>query len=503
MIELLGSHNTRVDDIVIDSKAVLPGTLFVALKGTAKDGHDYIDEAIQRGAAAVLMQGPLPEARRVSAPQVTFIEVSNTKEALRHLVPYFFDYPAEKLQIIGITGTNGKTTTAYLIDALLTQAGKSTGLLGTIVHRLGGRTLKAKNTTPGLLDLQRNFSEMQQQGITHVVMEVSSHALDQGRVAGCLFSTAVFTNLTQDHLDYHQNMTAYFKAKKTLFYQCKGKWIINVDDPWGEQLARESPQKVWAYGIDKKKDLYPLEWKSSLDGLSMNVHTPIGEIEINAHLVGRHNVCNILAAIGAAISEGLSKPEIAAGIYALKNVPGRFERIDAGQDFTVIVDYAHTPDALERLLQTVSALSPKRVLTLFGCGGDRDRGKRPQMGAVAAALSDKVILTSDNPRSESPLEIIKEIEAGLLSSGKKHGSSRHGEAGQTDYEILPDRREAIQRIIDLAETGDLVVIAGKGHETDQQVGNIIIPFDDREMACQALAQKKQGGEPLKPAGSQS
>ncbi len=486
MIELLGKPNITVDDIAIDSKAVSPGTLFVALKGSVQDGHDYIDEAVARGASAVLLQQPISKDRKKNT-QTTFIEVEDTKEALKHLAPYFFDYPASKLNLIGITGTNGKTTTAYLVEALLNHAEKNTGLLSTIAYRYGQCEKKAKNTTPGLLDLQKIFSEMRKNTVTDVVMEVSSHALDQERVAGCTFETAVFTNLTQDHLDYHDTMDDYFAAKKVLFGQTQGRWIVNLDDPWGQKLQETGPGRVWGYGIEHQDTLYPTHFQSTLSGLKMHTQTPIGEIEIVSRLSGRHNVYNILAAVGVGIASGLSKTQIAEGIAALKQVPGRFEKIDLGQNFTVIVDYAHTPDALERLIHTVKALAPKKIITCFGCGGDRDRGKRPLMGAVSAQ-SDIVILTSDNPRSEAPLNIIEDIEAGLSSQETETGK-------RTDYEIMADRRKAIARAITLAQSGDVVLIAGKGHESDQQIGSEVIPFDDRDCARQALVERnKQAAE---------
>ncbi len=482
MIELLGKPNIEVDDIAIDSKTVSPGTLFVALKGHTQDGHDYIDDAIARGASAVLSQEPISKKYK-QATKTTFIQVTDTKEALRHLAPYFFNYPATKLNLIGITGTNGKTTTAYLVEALLNHAGKKTGLISTITTRYGHHEKKEKNTTPGLLDLQKIFSEMQKTSVTDVVMEVSSHALDQERVAGCIFETAVFTNLTQDHLDYHHTMENYFAAKKTLFEQTKGQWIVNLDDNWGKKLQETAPDRVWAYGIDHHDSLYPLCFKSTLAGLSMCVQSPIGEIEIEAHLSGRHNVYNILAAIGVGIASGLSKMQITEGIAALKQIPGRFEKIDLGQNFTVIVDYAHTPDALERLLSAVKTLGQKKIITCFGCGGDRDRDKRPLMG-VAAMQSDFVILSSDNPRSEDPDQIISEIASGISAHSQKTGQTCH-------YDIISDRREAISHAIALAKPGDVVIIAGKGHETDQQIGTQIIAFDDRACAREALiAQNK-------------
>ncbi len=491
MLELLGNENININDIAIDSNDVFPGTLFVALKGSRHDGHNYIDEAIQRGAAAVLIDEETSmKSPHNSHSSVPLIRVSDTREALQHLVSFFFDYPATKLQLIGITGTNGKTTTTYLIDALLNQAGRKCGMLSTIAYRYGKHTTKAKNTTPGLLELQRNFSNMQKSEMTHVVMEVSSHALEQGRVAGCVFKNAVFTNLTQDHLDYHGSMDAYFESKKILFSQTKGESIINIDDPWGKRLQQEAQNKVWAYGIEQKKDLYPIQFRSSLNGIWMIAKTPIGNIEVSSSLVGRHNVYNILAAIGVAILQRLTKEEISAGISALKEVPGRFEKIACEEGFTVIVDYAHTPDALDRLLQSIAELSPKQILTLFGCGGDRDRGKRPQMGYATAAFSQKIILTSDNPRNEPPLAIIKEIEAGILSYKREHKEAA------IDYEIVPDRGQAIWEIINHAKEGDIVVIAGKGHETNQLIEDRTLPFDDREVVRQVLAEKRRRSETI-------
>ncbi len=483
IIEVVGTSDLEIENVSIDSRCVSPGTLFVALKGSMRDGHNYIEASIQQGATAILTARPLPKPIRHEDIPVTFIRVSDTQKALEHLGPYLYKDPAEQLKLIGITGTNGKTTTAYLIESLLLGASIKTGLLSTVAYRSEGRQTKPINTTPGLLDLHKCFSKIRRDGATHVVMEVSSHALHQGRVAGCRFETAVFTNLSQDHLDYHGTMADYFSEKQKLFHQTPGEWIVNSDDPWGEKLLRETPHKTLRYGIIQKKEIYPLQFRSTLDGIWMIARTPIGEIEISSHLVGRHNVYNVLAAIGVAITQGLSKEAISAGISSLKNVPGRFEKIDMGQDFTVVVDYAHTPDALERLLQAVSGFSPNQVITLFGCGGDRDRGKRPQMGKAAATYSQKVILTSDNPRSEPPLAIIKEIEAGLQS---------HNEGAReamTDYEIIPDRCKAIRSAINTAKTGDIVVIAGKGHETDQEIRSRKIHFDDREMARYALSER--------------
>ncbi|MFQ5779566.1 MAG: UDP-N-acetylmuramoyl-L-alanyl-D-glutamate--2,6-diaminopimelate ligase [Nitrospiria bacterium] len=485
--ELMGETDMEVAEIVSDSKKASPGSLFVALKGTRQDGHRFIPEAIARGAVAVVLEGPIPREDVKKGHPVTFIRVEDSRRALSHLASYFFENPTEALHLIGITGTNGKTTTAFLVHALLEHAGLKSGLLGTIRYNLGGRVVEAGHTTPGSLDLQRFFSEMRTADVTHVAMEVSSHALDQGRVDGCRFQTAVFTNLTQDHLDYHGTMEAYFASKQRLFDLTKGERIINIDDPWGRLLREGLSSRCWSLGIQKGADFFPRKVASGFDGIRMTVQTPLGEIEIVSQLVGRHNIYNLLAAVAVGVATGLSRETIAEGIASMPGVPGRFEKIDLGQDFSVIVDYAHTPDALARLLQAVSDISPRRMITVFGCGGDRDRGKRPQMGEISARFSNKTIITSDNPRSEPPLSIIREIEAGFRNS-----QGRAPATSPADYEIIPDRREAIERGISLAETGDVVVIAGKGHENYQLLGSERRPFDDREAARHALAKRFHG-----------
>lgn len=486
-IESWGNMDIEITKVVTMASEAVPGSLFVAMKGPQFDGHDFIQEAIKRGASAILMdQTPLKNdlmTRMKKADEdtpVSFIRVENTRQALETLVPVFYGYPADKLHLVGITGTNGKTTTAMLVDKLLHAHGHKTALLSTIAYYLGNEKKTAVNTTPGLLELHRLFMKMTEKGISHVTMEVSSHGLDQGRVAGCRFDCAVFTNLTQDHLDYHHTMDAYFTAKKRLFEQVSGFAVINVDDPWGASLRERISCKSWGYGIEQKKEIWPSHLSSTIDGVRMEVETPIGQIEISSPLVGRYNAYNLLAAIGAGISMGLSRETISTGIASLTAIPGRFEKIDMGQNFTVIVDYAHTPDALLRLLQAVKSLSPTRVITLFGCGGDRDREKRAKMGKVAANQSDIVILTSDNPRHEPPLKIIKEIEEGFEGLDQE----------TFGHESIPDRRSAIDRAIAMALPGDVVVIGGKGHESEQTVGKKKTSFDDREVVRQVLVKYK-------------
>lgn len=474
VVEAQGEIDVEVREIVSDSKRVAPGSLFVALTGSKQEGREFIPEAIERGAAAVVLEGAMPRIEPEREGSLAVVRVADSRRALSHLASFFFGNPTGGMRLVGVTGTNGKTTTTFLVHSLLKESGLKAGLLGTIHYDLAGRTMEATHTTPGLIDLQRYFSEMRSAGATHAVMEVSSHALDQGRVDGCRFDAAVFTNLTQDHLDYHGTLEAYFASKRKLFDLTDGRRLINIDDPWGRTLLEAAPERSWSYGIERKGDFYPKEIESGFDGIRMTVETPIGEIGIVSSLVGRYNIYNLLAAIGVGVSLGLSRPAISAGIASMGGVPGRFEKIDLGQSFTVIVDYAHTEDALNRLLQAVGDLSPRRIITVFGCGGDRDRGKRPRMGAVSARLSRKTILTSDNPRSEAPMSILREIEAGFPSPAP-------------DYEVIPDRREAIERAIGLAEAGDAVVIAGKGHENYQIIGRERLPFDDRQVARNALA----------------
>ncbi len=476
--EVIGSTNLMIQKIVTDSRKVEKGDLFVALPGSKQDGRQFVGEAMKKGAVAVVIEKEQEEMVRSEKESVTWIRVPNAREALFALASHCFGRPAEQLRLIGVTGTNGKTTTTFLVQALLNGSGRKTGMIGTIHYDLGGKTVPASETTPGILDLQTLFAAMREQGATDVVMEASSHSLDQRRTFGLSFETAVFTNLTQDHLDYHHTMEAYFEAKKKLFAQTKGLCVINIDDPWGRKLKDELSERALCYGIDRHDAIYPKSISMTLSGIEMTVVTPLGEIAISSSLTGQFNVYNLLGAIGVGVATGLTKDAIANGLALMKAVPGRFERIDLGQDFLVVVDYAHTEDALARLLQSVSSLSLGHLITVVGCGGDRDRGKRSKMGNVASLYSRLAILTSDNPRSESPLAIIKEMEAGIRSDLKDRS-----------YQVIPDRKEAIAHAIRVAQSGDAVVIAGKGHETYQIIGNQRLSFDDREYARIALLER--------------
>ena len=472
----------EVTAVVADSREATPGALFVAIAGLKDTAITHIPDALERGATVVVT-----DREMWLEPKATVVQVADVRHALAHLAQWVHNAPG--LRLVGVTGTNGKTTTTWLIRAILQAAGRKPGLIGTIEYDLCGTLRPATHTTPDAMSLAALFTEMRKNGATDAVMEVSSHALAQQRVDALEFDASVFTNLTQDHLDYHKTMWDYFSAKRRLFAQSR-QAVINVDDPWGRKLKEGIPTAI-GFGIDRQDAIQPLWMKVDRSGMRIGVATPVGQIEISTSLTGRHNVYNLLSAIGAALALSIPVAAIVDGIASVKAVPGRFEAIDAGQDFSVYVDYAHTQDALARFLEAVAALSPKRIITVFGCGGDRDRGKRFSMGVAAAQASDWIIVTSDNPRSETPQAIIDEIIPGILAVGKQK------EWSAPRHEIIPDRRAAIARAIEMAEAGDAVVIAGKGHETVQIIGTERLPFDDRQVAREALASRL--GQPLSAA----
>jgi UDP-N-acetylmuramoyl-L-alanyl-D-glutamate--2,6-diaminopimelate ligase len=467
---LHGPEELDILGLSYDSRAVNRGHLFVALKGVKQDGLEFVKAAKRKGAVAVLSD------RRPSV-DLPWIEASDPRSALSDVAAAFFGCPADKLVLSGVTGTNGKTTTAFLIDAALRHASRTTGLLGTVETRIAGRPKGSSLTTPESLDLQQLLREMVDEGVTHATLEVSSHALVQSRVRGLRFRAAVFTNLTRDHLDFHGGFEPYFEAKRKLFTEHlhpDGVAIVNLDDEHGRTLAESlRGPRCRTFGFAPDADYRPENLQVSLRGVQFRCLTPQGPVEVNSPLVGHFNVSNLLGAMGAALAVGLSPSEAANGVSSLGGVPGRMERVDAGQSFSVIVDYAHTDDALRNLLDTVRSLKPRRVITVFGCGGDRDRSKRPLMGSVAAQRSDIVIATSDNPRSESPRAILDEIAQGF----KNH---------TTPFKLITDRREAIDAALRGADAGDLVVIAGKGHEGTQTIRERKLPFDDRVVAREIL-----------------
>lgn len=476
-----GDRQVHVAALTDDSRQIKPGTLFVAVKGERVDGHSYVRQAIAAGATALIVQ----DASIVQDQTVPIVGVRDSRRALGMLAARLLNDPSTHLRMIGVTGTNGKTTTTYLCKAMLESAKRRVGLIGTVAYEIGPERIEASHTTPGAVELQQLLARMVQSGLDTVVMEVSSHALAMDRTSGCEYDTAVFTNLTQDHLDYHQTMEEYFQAKVRLFtgLTTSGnksgpkRAIVNADDPWGLRIKEACRVPVWTYSLRASSDIRAHDVRLSADGTSFCAVTPSGDCQVESRLVGEHNVYNVLAAIGVGLSEGLSLDAIREGIHTVQNVPGRFERVDAGQSFTIVVDYAHTEDALVRLLTAAQALKTGRIITVFGCGGDRDRGKRPKMGRAATERSDVVILTSDNPRTEDPMTILKEVEAGVRDV---LGS------GGVRYEVIPDRRTAIETAIREAKPGDMVLIAGKGHEDYQIIGKQKIHFDDREVAREAV-----------------
>jgi len=483
----------EVTDVVQDSRKAVPGSLFVAVRGFHSDGHHFIPQAVRQGAVAVVADaasGPVPA---VDAP---VIRVPDSRKALAALAAKFYDYPSRRIKIVGITGTKGKTTTSYLTRSIVEAAGHRTGLIGTIEYRIGDEVTPAPNTTPESVDLQALLAKMVDHRAAYCVMEVSSHALALGRTDGCVFEAAAFTNLAPEHLDFHESMDDYFQAKLTLFTGLgKDKSaVVNRDDARCDEIAQRTRAKVITYGSSGNADVRPagrIDHDST--GLRFTAVTPIGEIGIESKLVGSYNVQNILAAVGLGVALGCSREAIADGIRSMPAVPGRMEAVDAGQSFGVIVDYAHTEGSLASLLRAVKDIGGGRLITLFGCGGDRDRSKRPRMGAAALAGSDLVIVTSDNPRTEDPLAIIREIEAGMQETGfrmKSIDGLGPAPAGKTPYLAIPDREEAIAAAIGLAQPGDVVVLAGKGHEGYQIIGERKVPFDDREEARKAILQRR-------------
>ncbi|MBI3668928.1 MAG: UDP-N-acetylmuramoyl-L-alanyl-D-glutamate--2,6-diaminopimelate ligase [Acidobacteria bacterium] len=493
----IGNADAEITSLAYNSLRVTPSALFVAIRGAKTDGNRFVFDAIERGARAVVSELPRPWAPQWAAlyasetvtprevpPSVEWIEVPDARKALAGAAANFFGRPAEALKLVGVTGTNGKTTITYLIDSVVRAAGHAAGLFGTIAHRTPRSSRVATNTTPESLDLQSFLAEVRDAGGTYAVLEASSHALAMDRVWGCPFAVAVFTNLTRDHLDFHKTFEDYFAAKRRLF-EGTGRGVpavgvVNTDDSYGRRVAGLAARTL-AYGLEDGAEVTTKKFSLSFSGLEFTAHTPSGKLEVRSRLVGRINVYNILAAIGAAIGLGIAREAIEAGIRNLESVPGRFERIEQGQPYLLVVDYAHTDDALRNLIATARELNPAgRILTLFGCGGDRDRAKRPLMGEVAGRMSDLVVLTSDNPRSEDPLRIINDAVVGLQKAEAK-------------YVVEPDRAVAVERALDQARPGDIVLLAGKGHETYQVLRNRTIEFDDREVARRSLRLRGYGG----------
>ena len=485
----LGDAATRdVLRVTCDSRQAGPASLFVALRGARADGTSFARDAVMRGSVAVVAETPPP----ADSP-VPWIQVTDARQVLAALAAQIEGRPSEELTLVGITGTNGKTTTSYLLASIFEAAGVRCGRIGTLGHRIGAREVETARTTPEAPEIQRMLREMVTEGCGACVMEVSSHALALRRADSLHFAAAVFTNLTRDHLDFHGDMEQYFRAKRRLFEMLPdgGVGVANLDDRRGAEFAAIAPRPV-TYAIDAAADVRPGPLSFSLDGLAFDVRTPRGTLHVRSPLVGRPNAYNILAAVGAAMALDVAFSAIEAGVAALADVPGRFQVVsDRGDEVRVVVDYAHTDDALKNLLETARPLAAGRIVTVFGCGGDRDRSKRPLMGAVAARLSDLVILTSDNPRSEDPEQIIDEIKRGIVMPADR---VPRGQAApkSTACLAITDRKAAIERAVREARPGDLILIAGKGHEKYQVIGDRVTPFDDVEVARAMLARRRTG-----------
>ncbi len=471
VLSLEGDPAIDIRGLAYSSAETEPGFLFAAWKGALRDGLDFVGEAVRRGAVAVLSDRPRPEGLNIA-----WIRVFDPREALALAATEFYGRPADRLKIVGLTGTKGKTTISYILESILARAGFVPGVIGTISHRGPGFEVKAARTTPESVDLQRILRDMADRGVTHCVIEVSSHSLELRRIAGIGFDVAVFTNLTGEHLDFHQTMDNYFLAKKKLFFLDGKKQtaVVNQDDPWGRRLITELPMNTVTYGFEPAALVRAERPKFSGAGIEALVKYPGGQVPLVSPLAGRYNLSNLLAAFAAAMALGVPVPVIKEGIAGLGQIPGRFEKVENSLGFHVIVDYAHTDAALQSLLETVRDLKPNRLLLVFGAGGDRDRAKRPRMGEVAARLADWTYLTTDNPRNEDPSQILAEIEMGFIA------------AGSGRYTIVPDRREAIAQALTAAQKGDFVVLAGKGHETTQTAGTTVVHFSDTETAREIL-----------------
>ena len=470
-VSVIGDAGREFSGLANDSRNVRPGDLFAAIRGFAQDGHRYAVDAVRRGAAVLLVDHQLAD---LAATQVV---VADTRRAFAAAAAEFYRHPSRQLRVCGVTGTNGKTTTTFLVDAILRAAGRRSAVIGTLGVQVDGAPVEfhaTTPTTPEASDLQRLLREMLDRGVQDVTMEVTSHALELDRVAGCRFVTAVFTNLTQDHLDLHGTLEAYRDAKARLFAMVEpdGVCIVNADDPYGEAMARAGRAAVWTYGIDRPARIRAEGLRLSPRGTGMTVVWPEGRVPVALPLPGRFNVSNALAAFAVGLSRGAPAETIRRVLESTPGVPGRFEPVDEGQPFAVIVDYAHTPDSLEQVLRLAAEISPGRRIVVFGCGGDRDRTKRPIMGRIGTTLADYAVFTSDNPRGEDPEAILREIEAGV--------------PGARNFSSEADRRRAIEQAIAMAGPGDVVVIAGKGHETYQIVGDQVIDFDDRAVARELL-----------------
>ncbi|MFC1624148.1 UDP-N-acetylmuramoyl-L-alanyl-D-glutamate--2,6-diaminopimelate ligase [Candidatus Omnitrophota bacterium] len=473
-----GKTSIEIKGLACDSKAVKEDHLFIAIKGSRFDGADFIDEAVNRGASAVILESKRDNAF-LFRKGPTYIYVDDAKSALSRVSMGFYGDVSSRMHLVGVTGTNGKTTTTYLLESLFKRTFKASGIIGTINYRFGDRIIPAYNTTPGVLAIYSFLSSMEKGGIKSCIIEVSSHSLEQRRVDTLNFDIAVFTNLTNEHLDYHGSIENYLASKTRLFTKIKkgGYAVLNGDDPCSQKIIEKAKLKdtanIITYGIENTQDVSGEDIIFSDKGLRFKLCLNRDSIEITSRLIGRHNIYNILASASCGVAMGMSLEDIRRGIEEVSTLPGRLERIDCGQDFSVFVDYAHTENGLENALSALKGLKPKRLLTVFGCGGDRDKSKRPHMGRISSELSDKIFITSDNPRSEEPMDIIKQIIKGIRNK-------------KDNYAIEVDRFKAILEALKEAKEGDIVLVAGKGHEAYQVFKNTTLPFDDREVVRKIL-----------------
>jgi UDP-N-acetylmuramoyl-L-alanyl-D-glutamate--2,6-diaminopimelate ligase len=481
-IAVTGPVDREITGITYDSRRVMPGNLFVAVTGKRTDGHRFVEAAIERGATAVVSEDDGGVGNRA-----TRIRVEDARATLALAAARFYNHPSQQLKVVGVTGTNGKTTTAFMVKAMMEAAGVKPGLIGTVRYEIGEREIPASRTTPESVEIQDMMRQMLREGCGGVAMEVSSHALDQHRVDGVDFDVALFTNLTQDHLDYHGDLETYFEAKARLFDMLgksrkTGRAVVNVDNEYGRRLVARlgGENAVLTYGVSSDATIRAEDVRVSAEGTYFVVHTPRGSRPVTLPLIGRYNVANALAAIGAGVALGFDLAQIEWALATLRQVPGRLERVNVNQAFNVYVDYAHTEDALRNVLATLSELTLGRLIVVFGCGGDRDQGKRAPMGRAAAEIADLSILTSDNPRTENPHDILKMIEAGIPMGRRMK------------YVVIPDRREAIERALDVARPGDLVLLAGKGHETYQEFADTVVPFSDRGVVEEYFHEVRMG-----------
>lgn len=464
---VLHGADTDITDIGYNSRKVVPGSVFCCIVGLNFDGHNFAEQAVANGAAALLVERELP----IDVPQLI---TDDARKGMALISAAFFGHPEREMRLVGVTGTNGKTTTTYMVKSIAEQAGMKVGIIGTIRNMIGTESLYTERTTPESVDLYRLLRLMADRSVDLVVMEVSSHALDQNRVYGLPFDVGLFTNLTQDHLDYHKTFENYLQAKKKLFYASK-QAVINADDPYSARMSEGLTCPVTTFGVRDKADIAGSNIDITTRGVVFDLHTPSGDIRIDLPIPGLFSVFNAMGSVGAALALGLSLQQIKSGLEIMTSVSGRLESVPTGRDFSVFIDYAHTPDALENVLKTVREFAKSRILCVFGCGGDRDRAKRPIMGEIGGRYSDLAIITSDNPRSEEPMSIIDSIEEGIRRTG-------------THYTVIENRREAIRHALAEAGPDDIVLIAGKGHENYQEINGKRYRFDDKETVKELLAE---------------